>query len=63
MENGWVIAILDLPSQMFNFLKNNPVLKITVFYFKIQILIQKSDVNLNLIVLPEPEDQGDKDYV
>ena len=63
MENGWVIAILVLQSQIFIFLKNNPVIKITVFYFEIQISIQKSDVKINLIVLPEPEDQGDKDYV
>ena len=63
MENGWVIAILILQSRIFNFLENYPFIKITVFYFKFQISIQKSDVKINLIVLPEPEDQGDKDYV
>jgi len=52
-----------LQSLIFIFLKNNPSLKITVFYFKNQISIQKSDVNINLMVLPEPEEQGDKDYV
>ena len=63
MENGWVIAILILQSRIFNFLKNYPFIKITVFYFEFQISTQKSDVKINLMVLPEPENQGDSYYV
>ena len=48
----------------FYFFQKLPLYKnVDFFYFEIQISKRKFYVRINLMVLPGPEDQGDKDYV
>ena len=50
-------------SNFYFFPKITPLQKCRFFYFEIQISKRKFYVRINLMVLPGPEDQGDKDYV